>query len=79
MSTERYVRIIAGTVLLIGLALGTWVHPLWFLLPAFVGLNLIQSAFTGFCPPEMILKKFGVKTEGELALEKEKRSCGARE
>ena len=71
MSTERYIRIIAGTVVLIGLALGTWVNPWWYLLSAFVGVNLIQSAFTGFCPPEILLKKLGVKTEAELAREKD--------
>ena len=67
MSTEKCIRIIAGTVVLIGLALGTWVNHWWYLLPAFAGLNLIQSAFTGFCPPEILLKKLGVKTEAELA------------
>lgn len=66
MSTERYIRIIAGTVVLIGLALGTWVNHWWYLLPAFAGLNLIQSAFTGFCPPEMLLKRLGVKTEAQM-------------
>ena len=68
MSTERYIRIIAGTVVMIGLALGTWVNHWWYLLSAFAGLNLFQSAFTGFCPPEMLLKKLGVKTEAQMAL-----------
>ncbi|MFH1740594.1 MAG: DUF2892 domain-containing protein [bacterium] len=71
MSTERYIRILAGSVVLIGLALGTWVSCWWYLLSAFAGLNLIQSAFTGFCPPEILLKKLGVKTEAELGREKE--------
>ena len=70
MSTERYIRILAGTMVLIGLILALWFSLWWLLLPAFVGLNLTQSAFTGFCPPEIVLKKLGVKTEAELAREK---------
>jgi hypothetical protein len=60
MTTERAIRILAGTLVLIGTALAHWVSPWWHILPAFVGLNLIQSAFTGFCPAENILKKLGI-------------------
>jgi hypothetical protein len=60
MTTEKAIRILAGTFVLIGTALAHWVSPWWHILPAFVGLNLIQSAFTGFCPAENILKKLGV-------------------
>jgi hypothetical protein len=60
MTTERAIRILAGTLVLIGTALAHWVSPWWHLLPAFVGFNLIQSAFTGFCPAENILKKLGI-------------------
>ena len=42
------------------LALGVWVNPNWFWLTAFAGLNLLQSGFTGFCLPEIVLKKLGV-------------------
>jgi hypothetical protein len=51
----------AGTFVLVSLALGWWVHPAWFLFTTFVGVNLIQSAFTGFCPAASILKKLGFK------------------
>lgn len=60
MTTESYIRILAGTVVLTGLALGHWVNDWWLLLSAFAALNLIQSAFTGFCPPEILLRKLGV-------------------
>ena len=60
MTIDRIVLAFAGTVVLIGLALGTLVSPWWLLLSAFVGLNLLQSSFTGFCPLASVLKKFGV-------------------
>lgn len=53
---ERIVRLLAGTVSLMGLGLGVFVSPWWYLLTVFAGLNVIQSAFTGFCPPEMIYR-----------------------
>ena len=59
MTTERYIRMAAGAFVLISLALGYWVHRGWFLFTAFVGLNLFQSAFTGFCPLEKILRRCG--------------------
>jgi len=61
MKVENGVRIIAGTFILLSVALGVWVNHYWFIFTAFVGLNLIQSAFTHFCPAEMILKKIGLK------------------
>lgn len=64
MTVENAVRIMAGTMILISLALTAWVNPWWWLLTAFVGVNLIQSAFTGFCPAEMIFKKMGLKSCG---------------
>jgi hypothetical protein len=57
MKLEYRIRVLAGTLLLTGLALGYFVNSWWLLLPAFVGVNLIQSAFTGFCPAEIILRK----------------------
>lgn len=60
MSLHHRIRLIAGTFVLISLALGTWVHPYWYLLTAFVGVNLIQSAFTRWCPAESILVKLGL-------------------
>lgn len=61
MNIDRIIFAFAGTVILVSLALGNWVHPYWFFLTAFVGLNMLQAAFTGFCPLAMILKKLGVK------------------
>lgn len=61
MKMESYIRLIAGTVVLISVALVHFVSPWWLLLTCFAGLNLIQSAFTGFCPPEIVLRKLGVK------------------
>lgn len=61
MSIDRIVLAFAGTVVLVSLALGIYVSPNWFWLTAFVGANLFQSSFTGFCPLAMILRKLGVK------------------
>lgn len=60
MTMENAIRRLAGTLVLVGLALGYWVHPGFLLLSVFVGVNLLQSSFTGFCPAEQILKKVGV-------------------
>jgi disulfide bond formation protein DsbB len=56
-STERIIRIFAGAVVMISLALGYFHSPYWYWLTAFAGFNLFQSGFTTFCPPEMLLKK----------------------
>jgi len=61
MNIERYIRLIGGAFVLISLALGYAVSPYWFLLTAFVALNLIQSAFTNWCPMMTFLKRFGVR------------------
>ncbi len=61
MTLERYLRLIAGAFVLISLALGYWVSSYWFLFTAFVGLNLLQSAFTNWCPMMTFLRKAGVK------------------
>jgi Protein of unknown function (DUF2892) len=60
MKMENIIRAMAGSFVLISLALGYWLSPYWHLFTAFVGLNLLQSAFTGFCPAETILGKLGV-------------------
>jgi len=59
MNADRAVLVFAGLMTLAGSALTYFVHPLWILLPAFVGLNMIQSAFTGFCPAAMVFRKLG--------------------
>lgn len=60
MSIQRIIYLVAGTLVLAGLTLGYFVHPAWFLLTAFVGVNLFQTAFTGFCPLEKILLRAGL-------------------
>lgn len=60
MCDDRLIRRFAGVFVLGSLALGWWVNPLWFLFTAFVGVNLLQSSFTAFCPLERILGRFGV-------------------
>jgi hypothetical protein len=60
MTVERYLRLIAGFFVLLSLSLGYWLHPGFFLFTAFVALNLIQSAFTNWCPMMAILRRFGV-------------------
>ena len=60
MSMERIIRAAAGTFVLASLALGYWMHPGFFLITAFVGANLLQSAFTGLCPLESVLRNAGV-------------------
>jgi len=60
MSLERYIRIIAGTFVLLSLALGAWVNHNWYWFTAFVGVNLLQSGFTKWCLMEDILRKLGV-------------------
>ncbi|MDM8540423.1 DUF2892 domain-containing protein [Desulfococcaceae bacterium HSG9] len=60
MKMEQYIRAIAGIVILITLTLGYLHHPYWHFFTAFVGLNLLQSAFTKWCLMEDILKKLGV-------------------
>jgi hypothetical protein len=49
----------AGLMVLVSLALGFYVSPWWYLLTAFVGLNLIQASITGFCPAAMVFRKLG--------------------
>lgn len=60
MSREQIVRAVAGAFVLISLSLGWWIHPGFFFFTAFVGANLFQSAFTGLCPLDSILKRFNL-------------------
>ncbi len=62
MSIERIVLAFAGIAIMASLYLGYVHHPYWHYFTAFVGLNLLQSAFTGFCPLATILKKMGKKS-----------------
>jgi hypothetical protein len=62
MTLDRAILAFAGTMVLVSLALTYYVHPGFVWLTAFVGANLIQSSFTGFCPAAMLFKKIGVKS-----------------
>ena len=59
-TVNDWIRGIAGTFVLVSLALGYFVHPAFFLFTAFVGANLLQSMFTGTCPMMWFLRKLGV-------------------
>ena len=62
MNVDRAVFALAGTLVLASVLLGWLVSPYWLLLTAFVGANLFQAAFTGFCPAAIIFRKLGLKT-----------------
>jgi hypothetical protein len=64
MIVERWIRLIAGSFILISLALAHWVHPYWLWFTAFVGANLFQSAITRWCLMENILLKLGIAKKG---------------
>lgn len=61
MNIDRAVMAFAGTVILVSLALSQMHSPNWLYLTAFVGLNLFQASFTGFCPLAVVLKKIGIQ------------------
>lgn len=64
MTVERAVRLLAGIIVLVSLALAHWISPAWLWLTAFVGLNLLQSAFTNWCPAMVIFRWMGLASEG---------------
>ena len=59
MTIDAFIRLLAGTFVVTGVLLAHFVSPWWLLLTLFVGVNLIQSAFTGFCLPSLLLRKLG--------------------
>ncbi len=61
MTIDRAVLAMAGTMVLLSLLLAHFVSPLWLWLTAFVGANLLQSSFTGFCPAAIVFRKLGLK------------------
>ena len=67
MPMHYAIRLVAGVFVLLSLALGYWVSPWWFLFTAFVGVNLIQSAFTHWCLMETILARMGVAQRQQSA------------
>ncbi|WP_025037343.1 YgaP family membrane protein [Bradyrhizobium sp. DOA9] len=62
MNVDRAVFAFAGFVVLLGLALGTYVNAYWYLLTAFAGLNMLQASLTGFCPAAIVFKKLGLSS-----------------
>ena len=64
MTVERALRMMAGSAVLLSLALAYWVSHYWLWLAAFVGLNLLQSAFTNWCPAMVIFRAMGMKDAG---------------
>ena len=62
MTLDRAVQAFAGAMVLVSVALTQFVHPNFFWLTVFIGANLLQSAFTGFCPAAMVFRALGVKT-----------------
>jgi len=69
MSLERSVTAFAGFMILLSVLLTVFVHPgfVWF--TVFIGVNLFQQSFTGFCPAAMAMRKFGIRSEKEIALQ----------
>lgn len=72
MKIDKAIRVLAGSLILVSLALSYLISQYWLLLTAFVGVNLIQSAFTGFCPAEKILIKLGLAEDNDKS---EKPTC----
>ncbi len=69
LSLERAVEAFAGFMVLLSVVLTYFVHPGFIWLTVFVGVNLFQQSFTGFCPAAIIMQKvFGLKTEAEMAV-----------
>lgn len=62
MNIDKFVLAFAGMMILVSLALAHFVSPMWLWFTAFIGVNMFQAAFTGFCPLAKILKKIGLKS-----------------
>ena len=62
MTLDRAVMAFAGAMILLSVVLTVWVSPYWFWFTVFIGLNLLQASFTGFCPAATIFRKLGVKS-----------------
>lgn len=67
MSIERGVMVMGGVMVMLTVLLAVFHHPYWSWFTLFIGFNMFQSAFTGFCPAAMIMKKLGMKSEAEIA------------
>ena len=73
MTPESFVKVLAGSVILISVFLTCFFSQWWLLLTCFVGLNLVQSAYTGFCPPTIIAKKLGFFKDCECSCRKDRK------
>ncbi|HET9428647.1 MAG TPA: DUF2892 domain-containing protein [Allosphingosinicella sp.] len=62
MSLDRVMFVFAGSMVLLSVLLSLTVHPWWIMLAVFAGLNMIQAAFTGFCPAAMVFKRLGFRS-----------------
>ncbi len=69
MTIDKAIMIMGGSIVFASALLSKYHDPLWIWLTVFVGFNMVQSSFTGFCPPAMIMKKMGMKSEAEKAKE----------
>lgn len=69
MSLEKSVEAFAGFMVLLSLLLTYFVHPAFVWLTVFVGANLLQQSFTGFCPAAIVMRRLGIRSEREHALE----------
>ncbi len=67
MTIDKAMFILAGSMIIISTLLAMFHSPNWHWFTLFVGANMIQSAFTGFCPPSILMRKLGMKTSAELA------------
>jgi hypothetical protein len=67
MNIDRAVMAMAGVMILASLALAWFLSPYWLLLAAFVGVNMLQASFTGFCPAAIIFRKLGLKSGSAFA------------
>jgi hypothetical protein len=74
MNIDRAVMIFAGFIILLSLLLSQIHSPYWLWLTAFAGFNLIQSSFTGFCPPAFLFRKLGIKSGCAFRTKEEKSS-----
>jgi hypothetical protein len=69
MTIEKALMIMGGSMVMASALLSKYHDPLWIWLTIFVGFNMVQSQFTGFCPPAFVMKKMGIKSEAQKALD----------
>ncbi len=69
MTRESALFLFAGTMILVSLALTHYVHPNWVWFTVFIGANMMQSSFTNFCIPTIVMKKFGMKSKCDKVVE----------